>query len=77
MKTLSGARHPRPPESAGQYHPAFLSDNGGLSTVSSQSPITPSCPTKGQGMGLRGGIRVPLIMDYPGLPQSGRTISEL
>jgi arylsulfatase A-like enzyme len=55
----------------------FFSDNGGLSTGSSQSSVTSILPNKaGKAWVYEGGIRVPLIMDYPGLAQSGRTISE-
>ena len=55
----------------------FFSDNGGLSTGGSQSSVTSILPNKaGKAWVYEGGIRVPLIMDYPGLTQSGRTISE-
>ena len=55
----------------------FFSDNGGLSTGGSQSSVTSILPNKaGKAWVYEGGIRVPLIMNYPGLTQSGRTISE-
>ena len=55
----------------------FFSDNGGLSTGSSQGSVTSILPNKaGKAWVYEGGIRVPLIMDYPGLVKSGRTISE-
>ena len=44
----------------------FFSDNGGLSTGSSQSSVTSILPNKaGKAWVYEGGIRVPLIMDYP------------
>ena len=55
----------------------FFSDNGGLSTGSSQSSVTSILPNKaGKAWVYEGGIRVPLIMDFPGLTKNGRTISE-
>ena len=55
----------------------FFSDNGGLSTSSSQSSVTSILPNKaGKAWVYEGGIRVPLIMDYPDLAKSGQIISE-
>jgi arylsulfatase A-like enzyme len=55
----------------------FFSDNGGLSTGSGPNMPTSSLPLRaGKGWLYEGGIRVPLIMKFPGKIKAGTKIPE-
>ena len=49
----------------------FTSDNGGLTTSNGPTSVLPL--RAGKGWCYEGGIRVPLIISYPGMQQSGET----
>lgn len=49
----------------------FMSDNGGLSRVWDCSPLR-----RGKGSEYEGGVRVPLIMHWPGRIEAGKVVNE-
>jgi len=56
----------------------FTSDNGGLSTLYRKNAPTSNGPLRaGKGWCYEGGMRVPLVIDGPGIVDSGRTTDEL
>ncbi len=56
----------------------FTSDNGGLSSLENDvRPPTVNSPLReGKGFLYEGGLRVPLLVKWPGATKAGRTISE-
>lgn len=53
----------------------FLSDNGGVTSEFEGAPITSNAPLRGQaGTTLEGGVRVPLVVRWPGLARKGATV---
>ena len=55
----------------------FTSDNGGLSTLENKSAPTSNEPLRaGKGWCYEGGIRVPLIIDGPGIINDGKVVEQ-
>ena len=50
----------------------FTSDNGGLSTTGSGGPTSVRPLRAGKGWCYEGGVRVPLLISYPGLDDQGK-----